>query len=203
MSKLTLAFKGKMLKVYPLDKEEVVVGSAPDCDIAIDSLAVHTRHARLLRSDRNWLLEDLGSPSGTFVNGQKISGEQALKTGDQIGVGKHTLEVELDPYTPTEAAEDSELTLEPIRKPASAWLQLLNGQNVGKTISLNRNLTNLGKPGVQTAVIARRNGGFFLSHLEGESPPQVNGNSIGEHSWLLEDGDTIQIGNVKMQFYLQ
>ncbi len=202
MSRLTLSFKGKVLKIFPLEKDEVVIGSAPDSDIAIDSLAVHEKHARLSRSGGDWLLEDLDSPGGTFVNGQRI-GEQALKSGDEIAIGKHTLEVEFDALTAEAIAEDSELTLEPIRKPKSAWLQLMNGQNVGKTISLNRNLNNLGKPGVQTAVIARRNDGFFLSHLEGEHPPEVNGVSIGDYSWRLDDGDTIRIGNVKMQFYLQ
>ncbi|WP_303901006.1 FHA domain-containing protein [Thiohalomonas denitrificans] len=200
MSRLTLSFKGKMLKIFPLEKEEVVIGSSPECDITIDSLAVHEKHARLDRSGGNWRLKDLDSPGGTFVNGKKID-VQTLESGDEIAIGKHTLEADFDVPMPETIASDSDLI--PARKAKNAWLQLLNGQNVGKTISLNRNLYNLGKPGVQAAVIARRNEGFFLSHLEGDHPPEVNDTSIGDHSWLLEDGDTIQIGNVKMQFYLQ
>ena len=69
-------------------------------------------------------------------------------------------------------------------------------------MSLNRSMTNLGKPGVATAVITRRNEGYFLSHLEGEKTPLVGDTPIGSHSVKLCDGDTIQIGNVKMQFFL-
>ena len=83
------------------------------------------------------------------------------------------------------------------------WLQILNGQNLGKTLSLNRSMTNLGKPGVATAVITRRHDGYFIAHLEGKKTPKVGENAIGEHSVKLEDGDTITIGNIKMQFYLE
>jgi hypothetical protein len=85
----------------------------------------------------------------------------------------------------------------------TAWLQILSGHNLGKNLSLNRALTNLGTPGIQTAVIAKRNDGYFLSHLEGENPPKVGDSPIGDKSWPLQDGDIIQIGNVKMQFYYQ
>jgi hypothetical protein len=63
-------------------------------------------------------------------------------------------------------------------------------------------MTNIGKAGVQTAVITRRDEGFFISHLEGERTPLVDGQPIGDKSWKLEDGNIIQIGNVKMQFTL-
>ena len=83
------------------------------------------------------------------------------------------------------------------------WLQILNGQNLGKTLSLNRSMTNLGKPGVATAVITKRGDGYFISHLEGKFPPTVGNESIGDRSIKLKDGDTIKIGNIKMQFYLE
>ena len=79
----------------------------------------------------------------------------------------------------------------------------MTGHNLGKTISLSRNMTNLGTPGVQTAVVAKRNDGFFITHLEGATPPLVGNTSIGEKAYRLNDGDIIQIGNVKMQFSLE
>ena len=210
MSKLTLSFKGLVLHNYPLPHKGVVIGSSPECDIHIDSLAVHARHARVYPEADGWSVEDLGSPEGTFVNNTKITGAQPLKDGDIIRVGKHTLAYEfgpaLNPAAEPLAAEplaEDELSLQPTSAPKTAWLQIMTGHNLGKTISLNRKMTNLGKPGVQTAVIARRNDGFFISHLEGEHTPSVGGVAIGDRSWQLNDGDEIQIGNVKMQFYLQ
>ena len=212
MPTLTLSFKGRILKVFPVGAGEMVIGNDPECAVHIDSLAVEPRHASITTDDQGTLLRDLGSESGTYVNNERVK-EQRLDNNDQVQVGKHTLtfardlnEVE-EPHTPvtdTEpAAPEAESPLPPIEQPKTAWLQILTGQNLGKTISLNRKMTNLGKPGVQTAVIARRNDGYFLSHLEGEHPPTVGGIPIGDHSWALGDGDIVQIGNVKMQFYLQ
>ncbi len=210
MSKLTLSFKEKMLKVYPLPEGEAFIGSDPACLLHIDSLAVQPRHASVTTHGDTSLLRDLGNTDGTFVNGKKLTAEYTLKDDDVIRVGKHDLlftqEISVETIRAEaleEIAQGEELKLEAIRELKTGWLQLMSGHNVGKTISLSRSLTNLGTPGVQTAVIARRSDGYFLSHLEGEHPPTVDGVSIGDSSWPLQDGDMIQMGNVKMQFYLQ
>lgn len=209
MSTLTLSFKGKTLRVYPALGGEMVVGSDPNCAIHIDSLAVDPRHARFVTRAAETVLHDLGSREGTYVNQARIE-ECALRGGETIRIGKHTLVFTYEPV----AAEDPEEVLfappamqavqeEPSTGQKSAWLQILTGQNLGKTLSLNRAMTNLGKPGVARAVIARRPGGFFLSHLEGRELPQVSERPIGNAACELRDGDIIQIGNVKMLFYLE
>ncbi len=204
MSTLTISFKGKVLKRIPLRKGEQVIGKDPQCGIYIDSLALQDHHASITTEAGVSVLRDLNSTSGTFVNGTRVEGEYTLKNRDNIHVGKHSLlfEEDLGPGV----ADDDEIAFTQLAAsgPAkNAWLQIMSGSNVGKTISLSRNLTNLGKTGVQTAVIARRNDGFFLSHLEGEKTPLVNDRPIGDKTHQLEDGDIIQMGNVKMQFYLQ
>lgn len=222
MSKLTLSFKGKLLKYFPLSEGETIIGSDPGCTVFVDSLAIQARHASLTLDGETAVLRDLDTPDGTYVNGTRITGDYTLKHGDEIRVGKHNLTVTLEPAitsdepeeivltavpleeTMPEAApetEAEELELEPIHAPRHAFLQILNGQNMGKTISLKRNLMNLGKPGVQLAVIAHRNDGFFLSHLEGV-PTRVGDQAIGDKAWQLHDGDIIHIGNVRMLFTL-
>jgi len=208
LSKLTLSFKGISLKTIPLTQGEMVIGSDPGCPIHIDSLAVQPRHACVTTNGAKSLVHDLGTPDGTFVNNEKVTGERELKDGDVIRVGKHSLDFEFEPVVaaaaPTPAAPEVKLEeFTANAKQKTAWLQILSGHNLGKNLSLNRALTNLGTPGIQTAVIAKRNEGYFLSHLEGDNPPRVGDNSIGDKSWPLQDGDIIQIGNVKMQFYYQ
>lgn len=212
MAKLTLAFKDTVLKVVYVEAGEMLIGSDPACKVFIDSLALQPRHASITTAQHKSILRDLSSDEGgTFVNNKKIDGEYQLVHDDEIRVGKHTILFTTDPAD--ELATNGELPhpmLDLIDEPViitkvkakDAWLQIMNGANVGRTISLNRNMTNLGKAGVQTAVIARRGDGYFLSHLEGERTPLVDGKSIGENSYKLEDGDVIQIGNVKMQFSL-
>ncbi len=84
-----------------------------------------------------------------------------------------------------------------------AVIQILNGPNLGKELELSKNLTTLGKPGVQVAVLARRPHGYFITHVEGGSFPLVNGSSIGEQPHQLNDHDVIELASIKMEFYLK
>jgi pSer/pThr/pTyr-binding forkhead associated (FHA) protein len=209
VSRLTLSFKGKVLKVYPVLPGEMFIGHDAGCKIHIDSLAVEPRHARLFTEDNVTVLEDLGSEGGTFVNQAPVE-KHTLQHNDTVRVGKHTLtfsfqehvELQPEPEVPTVAPAIEEPGDAP-QDVRPAWLQIMSGQNLGKTISLNRSMTNLGKPGVANAVIARRQDGYFLSHLEGKQPPLVGDKPIGDETVKLDDGDVIQIGNIKMQFYFE
>ena len=84
-----------------------------------------------------------------------------------------------------------------------AVIQILNGPNAGKELELVKNLTTLGKPGVQVAVLARRPHGYFLTHVEGVTFPVVNGESLGENLRQLNDHDIIELAGVKMEFYFK
>ncbi len=88
-------------------------------------------------------------------------------------------------------------------QPPAAVVQILNGPNSGKELELIKNLTTLGKPGVQVAVLARRPHGYFITHVEGGSFPTVNGSSIGEQPHQLGDHDLIELAGVKMEFYFK
>jgi pSer/pThr/pTyr-binding forkhead associated (FHA) protein len=95
------------------------------------------------------------------------------------------------------------------QKPASAEaqplaaLQLLTGPNAGKEIELVKNLTTLGKPGVQVAVITRRPQGYFITHVEGVIFPVLNGKAIDAQARQLNDHDVIELAGVKMEFFLK
>ncbi len=85
----------------------------------------------------------------------------------------------------------------------SAVVQVLNGPRFGKKLPLTKTLTTLGKPGVQVAVIARRPHGFFITHVEGEKFPLLNGQSLNDQPHLLHDHDVIELAGVKMEFYFE
>jgi ABC transport system ATP-binding/permease protein len=75
-------------KTYPLEGIEIFIGREPTCTLQIDSPGVSRRHARLLFQNNQYLLEDLGSSNGTFVNGERISKPWLLKNGDIVSLGK-------------------------------------------------------------------------------------------------------------------
>jgi predicted component of type VI protein secretion system len=82
-----------------------------------------------------------------------------------------------------------------------AALQLLTGPNAGREIELTKNLTTLGKPGVQVAVITRRPQGYFLTHVEGANFPVLNGKQLDAQARQLNDHDVIELAGVKMEFF--
>ena len=84
-----------------------------------------------------------------------------------------------------------------------AVVQILTGPNAGKELELVKNLTTLGKPGMQVAVLTRRPQGVFITHVEGENFPSVNGQVITNQAHQLNDHDVIELAGVKMEFYFK
>lgn len=78
-----------------LSKPDTTVGRAESCDIGLfGDAGVEKMHARIvLRGDR-YMLVDVNSPGGTFLNGQRIGGPTPLNSGDMIGVGRSMLRFE-------------------------------------------------------------------------------------------------------------
>lgn len=85
----------------------------------------------------------------------------------------------------------------------SAAVQILTGPNAGKELELVKNLTTLGKPGLQVAVLTRRPNGYFITHVEGASYPVLNGAQLNEHPHQLKDHDIIELAGIKMEFYFK
>ncbi len=63
-----------------------ILGRAPDCDIVVPDRQVSRRHARVTETPEGFLLEDLGSKNGTYINGQRITQPTLLRDGDEVQV---------------------------------------------------------------------------------------------------------------------
>jgi hypothetical protein len=82
-------------------------------------------------------------------------------------------------------------------------IQIMSGASAGKELELVKNLTTLGKPGVQVAVITRRPQGYFIAHVEGARFPVVNGKTLDAQAHPLNDHDIFELAGVKMEFYFK
>lgn len=71
---------------YPLENNQYVLGRHPDCDIVLESGSVSRQHARISKSGGNFVLEDLKSRNGSFVNGRLIGEPTKLLEGDTIRI---------------------------------------------------------------------------------------------------------------------
>jgi predicted component of type VI protein secretion system len=76
-------------KAYPLEGAELTVGRDPGNPVSINDGEVSRRHAKLTWKNASYVLEDLGSTNGTFVNGTRLSAPLALKPGDAVSFGEN------------------------------------------------------------------------------------------------------------------
>jgi hypothetical protein len=77
---------------YSVVGEQTTLGRVPDCDIQLDDFTVSRQHAVVVRQVSAWLIRDLGSLNGTYVNGERVE-EAALTQGDDVQIGRFRLVV--------------------------------------------------------------------------------------------------------------
>jgi hypothetical protein len=88
-------------KSFPLEKSEIHLGRDVANEVFVNDAEVSRRHARLTVQAGNFMLEDLGSTNGTFVNGQRLTGPRMLRPGDVIQLGENvSLSFEPPQYDP-------------------------------------------------------------------------------------------------------
>lgn len=77
--------------VFPLASSTVALGREEGVGITIQDPEVSRQHARISQQAGGYILEDLGSTNGTYLNGVQITGPQPLRPGDTIGLGQTAL----------------------------------------------------------------------------------------------------------------
>ena len=71
---------------YPLDQDTIRLGRHPDCEVVVDVNAVSRFHAHIVRAGDRFVIEDLESRNGTFLNGKKAVGRVPLDDNDRIKI---------------------------------------------------------------------------------------------------------------------
>lgn len=230
MAKLIVTDSSGVSKDFPLSKERVTVGRAPDNDIVLNDKAASGHHAVVITILQDSFLEDLDSTNGTQVNGRQVA-KHPLSNGDVITIGRNTLKYQGeakgddDEFEKTMilkpgqlgAAFDSNVqkAAAPAGAPAAAAppsapmvgkLKVATGPSAGKELVLTKALTTLGKPGEQVAAITRRSDGYYIVHVGGQGGgvrrPVVNGKEIDIQAVKLNNNDSIELAGTKMNFIL-
>jgi len=94
MIKILLKYENELQKTFKIDKDEITIGRLKSCDIHINNPAVSKQHARIIKKQDNYLIEDLKSTNGIYLNTVRII-SRYLKDGDIINIGIHTLVVNI------------------------------------------------------------------------------------------------------------
>ena len=75
-------------RLFKIDRDLMIIGRNPDCDLVLEPKSVSRRHAAIVRREHDYVIKDLGSTRGTFVNGLRLSQPVVLKSGCVIQVGE-------------------------------------------------------------------------------------------------------------------
>ena len=109
MPVITLKYKDSVLGRYQIGiGQTITIGRNEANDIVIDNLAVSSNHARIESVSASFIIKDLQSTNGTFVN-EKLVSAHGLRNNDVILIGKHTLlfdRSDLDQQTTRDETDD-------------------------------------------------------------------------------------------------
>ena len=205
---------------FVLDGDHVLVGRAAACDIVLGDETVSRSHARVERRDGAFVVEDLGTPNGTFVNGTRVE-RMTLSPADIITVGKSTLRFEAGEPAPapnvttiaTEAELDTVLSEETVTvRLHNSSTPVLVAHVAGRTweVPLSGDALTIGRQPssdivIQTpsasrmhARVERRGETVVIRDLDTSNGTWVNGERVTER--VLVDGATIRIGDARLVF---
>ena len=80
--------------IVPLGNVQITIGRAPDSTLIIDDDYASSRHARVYPSEGSWVVEDLGSTNGTWIDRTRITSPTVLPVGAPLRVGRTTLQIQ-------------------------------------------------------------------------------------------------------------
>jgi pSer/pThr/pTyr-binding forkhead associated (FHA) protein len=230
MAKIQIKYKDAVIKEVPITQVMLTIGRKPGNDVVIDNQAISGSHARIVEENQTYFIEDLNSLNGTFLNGQKVN-KYALKNGDIILIGNHTIEFISDKPPDTDAAKpairgrsmsetvvlsptDQQKILTATEKvDILGGFLIIEGSTEKKDYLLKDRITTIGKDDAAlirikgffapkvAALVNRRKDGYFINPSSGKDL-KINDQKV-THRYDLKDGDIVEIGDLKMQFYIK
>lgn len=220
-AKLLVKLHGQGSRSIDLIADSFSIGRKPENDLPIDDHTVSSRHAKIVRVQSVYFLEDLKSTNGTAVNGKPVERAQ-LHDADVITIGQHRIIFQDNApsaATSVPASLDLDQTLAISGKHLAAAPSITAKVVItsGKTDRLEYHLTkraNLigSQEGAAirltgwfapkaVALISSRGSGFTISPSEGSKRLLVNGREVSAPQ-TLKDGDGIEVAGVSMTFYI-
>ena len=220
--KVIVKYNESVLKEIDLDQSELTIGRKADNRLVIEDSAVSGRHARLVKIQSVFFLEDLGSTNGTFVNDQRVDRQQ-LKDMDVVGIGKHRLifrDMAGNGAGPADFLGGDRTMILKTQKPEESRreqtmgiIQVVAGRTDRTEYQLTNNLTVIGSQPTASirlkgwfapktaAMIGRRGDGYYVT-ADGAKHLSVNAQRVNGQA-DLKDGDVVEVAGVKMYFSIK
>jgi pSer/pThr/pTyr-binding forkhead associated (FHA) protein len=214
MPELVLKLGDNLLQTYVFDKDVMSIGRSRDNDIVVENLSVSRNHARIRRQNGKYILTDLNSANGTYVNGVRVS-KTEIVNDDVISVGKHRLHfadqpVEEEKMIADAFGADRTVIVDRVSAPV---LCISDGKLKGQEFQITKFETSIGKAPSndvvlgddwflakkQAVIIRRGNHEYEIHDMGGFRRTKVNGVQLTEPK-NLQSGDVIEFGNTRCVF---
>ncbi len=102
---LRIQAEGYPERIVVVDQGEFVIGRLPECSLTLQMTQISRYHARIKRQQQAWVLEDLGSTNGTYLNHVRITEPQTIRQGDLIRLGHASILVTFQNVTLDETTD--------------------------------------------------------------------------------------------------
>jgi pSer/pThr/pTyr-binding forkhead associated (FHA) protein len=216
MLHLVVTLRDRAVGRFDLTQERVRIGRSPENEVQIDSMAVSRTHCVIERVGDGWVVDDLGSNNGTFVNGARVTGKAPVRDGDALMVGKFQVSFRTSqtgtgsgrvPLLPPSSPPGRSPGLLELAAEQKAFLILVN--RPGPPVLVERDALTFGSaPGADVpidgpprrAVLVRGHGGFQVLCTAAE-PLVVAGVPVPDRAWL-QDGVEVTAGELRFTFHM-
>ena len=92
-AKLVIIEGEKTGQMVRLERREITIGRSPDSDLIVDDEYASTHHAKLILINNDWLIQDLNSTNGTYLDGSRVGTPAVVKLNTPVRVGKTVFEL--------------------------------------------------------------------------------------------------------------
>ncbi len=207
MFKLVISDDEGQKTVVPLLRDEVTIGREEGNTIRLTERNVSRAHARLRRQSDTYVIEDLGSYNGIVINGERLESEIQLSAGDRVAIGDYALAFESDADRVSKPPPSVRPSAPPPR------FVILGEPAPGAEFALRRPVVRIGRDdrldipiyhksiSHEHAEVQLKDGKVTIFDLESLNGIRVNG--VQTSRAVLEAGDEIEIGAVRLQFFAQ
>jgi hypothetical protein len=92
-TKLVIIEGEKTGQMVRLERREITIGRSPDSDLIVDDEYASTHHAKLILINNDWLVQDLNSTNGTYLDGSRVGTPAVVKLNTPVRIGKTVFEL--------------------------------------------------------------------------------------------------------------
>ncbi|MEM7139295.1 MAG: FHA domain-containing protein [Myxococcota bacterium] len=200
MLKLLISDDEGQTTVVPLLRDEITIGRRAGNTIRLTERNVSRTHARLVKRDEAYIVEDLGSYNGVILNGQRVNTSAQMAPGDQLAIGDYALALQAETRTSRRPPAPIVDAKPPPR------LVVLNEPAAGAEFSLSQPVMRIGRDerldiwinhksiSHEHAEVQVVDGVVTVFDLDSANGMRVNG--IDTKRAMIESGDVLQLGEV-------